>query len=166
MAKPSGDYIPLSGFVLLMRQSSMPTLRETLQPRRDIERRAVGRTTINRDASLFFMGQESVHVVGRACRSLRESLRHRNARLYAPAAHEVRQPAQGLLTTAPIHRSGSGEPYGCDRPASAIRPVWLNFKLRRRSCGKFYRLWRSAGRASGHRAPLGVSPLTREWLNC
>jgi hypothetical protein len=46
----------------------MPTLRETLQPRRDIERRAVGRTTINRDASLFFMGQESVHVVGRACR--------------------------------------------------------------------------------------------------
>jgi hypothetical protein len=31
------------------------------QPRRDIERRSVGRTTISRDASLFFMGQESIH---------------------------------------------------------------------------------------------------------
>jgi hypothetical protein len=39
----------------------MPTLRETLQPRRDIERRAVGRTTINRDASLFFMDRENAH---------------------------------------------------------------------------------------------------------
>jgi hypothetical protein len=37
----------------------MPTLRETLQPRRDIERRAVGRTTINRAVLMFFNG--SVH---------------------------------------------------------------------------------------------------------
>jgi hypothetical protein len=34
----------------------MPTLRETLQPRRDSERRAAGRTTINRDVSMFFTG--------------------------------------------------------------------------------------------------------------
>ena len=38
-------------------------LRETLQPRRDSERRAVGRTTINRDVLMFFAGQEGV----RAC---------------------------------------------------------------------------------------------------
>jgi hypothetical protein len=37
----------------------MPTLRETLQQRRYIERRAVGRTTINRDVLMFFNG--SVH---------------------------------------------------------------------------------------------------------
>jgi hypothetical protein len=34
----------------------MPTLREISQPRRDIERRAVGRTTINRDVLMFFNG--------------------------------------------------------------------------------------------------------------
>ena len=34
----------------------MPTLREISQPRRDIERRAVGRTTIDRDALVFFNG--------------------------------------------------------------------------------------------------------------
>jgi hypothetical protein len=34
----------------------MPTLRETLQPRRHSERRAVGRTTINRDVLMFFNG--------------------------------------------------------------------------------------------------------------
>jgi hypothetical protein len=39
----------------------MPTLRETLQPRRDIERRAVGRTMIDRDVLMFFMGQDRVH---------------------------------------------------------------------------------------------------------
>ena len=39
----------------------MPTLREMLQPRRDIERRAVGRTTINRDVLMFFTGQDRVH---------------------------------------------------------------------------------------------------------
>jgi hypothetical protein len=39
----------------------MPTLQEILQPRRDIERRAVGRTTINRDALMFFTGQEPDH---------------------------------------------------------------------------------------------------------
>jgi hypothetical protein len=39
----------------------MPTLRETLQPRRDIERRAVGRTTINRDVLIFFTGQDRAH---------------------------------------------------------------------------------------------------------
>jgi len=32
----------------------MPTVRETLRQRRDIERRAVGRTTINRDVLMFF----------------------------------------------------------------------------------------------------------------
>jgi hypothetical protein len=39
----------------------MPTLRELPQPRRDIERRAVGRTTINRDVLMFFTGQDRVH---------------------------------------------------------------------------------------------------------
>jgi hypothetical protein len=39
----------------------MPTLREMLQPRREIERRAVGRTTINRDVLMFFTGQDRVH---------------------------------------------------------------------------------------------------------
>jgi hypothetical protein len=34
----------------------MPTLREISQPRRDIERRAVGRTTINRGVLMFFNG--------------------------------------------------------------------------------------------------------------
>jgi hypothetical protein len=34
----------------------MPTLRELSQPRRDIERRAGGRTTINRDVLMFFNG--------------------------------------------------------------------------------------------------------------
>ncbi len=41
----------------------MPTLREALESRRDIERRAVSRTTINRDVLMFFAGQEGV----RAC---------------------------------------------------------------------------------------------------
>jgi hypothetical protein len=41
----------------------MPTLREILQPRREIERRTVGRTTINRDVLMFFAGQDGV----RAC---------------------------------------------------------------------------------------------------
>jgi hypothetical protein len=39
----------------------MPMLREMLQPQRDIERRAVGRTTINRDVLMFFTGQDRVH---------------------------------------------------------------------------------------------------------
>ena len=39
----------------------MPTLEEISQPRRDIERRMVGRTTINRDVLAHFAGQESVH---------------------------------------------------------------------------------------------------------
>jgi hypothetical protein len=34
----------------------MPTLQEILQPRRDVERRAGGRTTINRDVLTFFNG--------------------------------------------------------------------------------------------------------------
>ncbi len=34
----------------------MPTLREILQPRREIERRSVRRTTINRDVLMFFSG--------------------------------------------------------------------------------------------------------------
>jgi hypothetical protein len=39
----------------------MSTLEATPQPRRDFERRAVGRTTINRDALMFFNGQDRVH---------------------------------------------------------------------------------------------------------
>jgi hypothetical protein len=39
----------------------MPMLREMLQSRRDVERRAVGRTTINRDVLMFFTGQDRVH---------------------------------------------------------------------------------------------------------
>jgi hypothetical protein len=39
----------------------MPTLRKMLQPRDDIDRRAAGRTTINRDVSMFFTGQDRVH---------------------------------------------------------------------------------------------------------
>jgi hypothetical protein len=39
----------------------MPMLQETFQPRRDVERRAVGRTTINRDVLMFFPGQDRVH---------------------------------------------------------------------------------------------------------
>jgi hypothetical protein len=34
----------------------MQTLREISEPRRDIERRAVARTTINRDVLMFFNG--------------------------------------------------------------------------------------------------------------
>jgi len=39
----------------------MSKLDETPQLRRDIERRAVGRTTINRDVLMHFPGQEGVH---------------------------------------------------------------------------------------------------------
>jgi hypothetical protein len=39
----------------------MPTLREIFQPLRVLERRAVGRTTINRDVLMFFDGQDRVH---------------------------------------------------------------------------------------------------------
>jgi hypothetical protein len=39
----------------------MPTLQEILRPQRDVERRAVARTTINRDVLLFFTGQDRVH---------------------------------------------------------------------------------------------------------
>jgi hypothetical protein len=60
VAKPPGDYTPLGGFVFLMRWSSMPMLREMLQPRGDIDRRAVGRTTINRDVLMFFNGLDRV----------------------------------------------------------------------------------------------------------
>jgi hypothetical protein len=38
----------------------MPTLQEILHPYAP-ERRAVGRTTINRDALMYFSGQEIVH---------------------------------------------------------------------------------------------------------
>jgi hypothetical protein len=38
----------------------MQTLREISEPRRDIERRAVTRTTINRDVLMFFNG--NIHV--------------------------------------------------------------------------------------------------------
>ena len=39
----------------------MPTFQEILQPRHDIERRAIGRTMINRDVLMFFAGQEPEH---------------------------------------------------------------------------------------------------------
>ena len=69
MASPPGYYsevvghlYPLGGFASLVRKpNSMPTLQEILQPRRDIERRAVGRTTINRHVLIYFLGQDSVH---------------------------------------------------------------------------------------------------------
>jgi hypothetical protein len=38
----------------------MPTLQEILQPRSDVERRAVGRATINRDVLMFF-SQDPFH---------------------------------------------------------------------------------------------------------
>ena len=34
---------------------------DVFPPQRDVGRRAVGRTTINRDVSVFFMGQDRVH---------------------------------------------------------------------------------------------------------
>jgi hypothetical protein len=49
----------------------MPTLQEILQPRRDFERRTVGRTTINRGVLMHFAGQEGV----RAC-SVRNVTNH------------------------------------------------------------------------------------------
>jgi hypothetical protein len=61
MAKPSRDHTPPGGFVFLMRLSSMPTLREILRPRRDFERRAVDRTTINRGVLMLFTGPEGVY---------------------------------------------------------------------------------------------------------
>lgn len=49
-----------------MRQpGSMPTLEEIIQPQCNIERRMVGRTTINRDVLAHFAGQEGIHL-GRA----------------------------------------------------------------------------------------------------
>jgi hypothetical protein len=59
----------------------MPTLREMLPPRRDIERRAVGRTTINRDVSMFFTGKRQRMLYSRChepwCRSQIEWPEHR-----------------------------------------------------------------------------------------
>jgi hypothetical protein len=39
----------------------MPMLQELLQARPDVERRAVGRTTINRGVLMYFSGQDGVH---------------------------------------------------------------------------------------------------------
>jgi len=36
-------------------------VQEIFQPQCNVERRAVGRTTINRDALMFFAGQDRVH---------------------------------------------------------------------------------------------------------
>jgi hypothetical protein len=49
----------------------MPMLQEIPQPRRDFERRAVGRTTINRGVLMHFAGREGVH----AC-SVRDVTNH------------------------------------------------------------------------------------------
>jgi hypothetical protein len=38
-----------------------PMPEEVFNPPRDVERRAMGRTTINRDVSMFFMGQDRIH---------------------------------------------------------------------------------------------------------
>jgi hypothetical protein len=48
-----------AGFVFIGQQS-MPTLREILQPY-PVERRSLGRTTINRGALMFFAGQVGVN---------------------------------------------------------------------------------------------------------
>jgi hypothetical protein len=62
MAKPSVDHIPAGGGVLKPTwQRQMPTPQEKTHPGRDAERRAVGRTTINRDALMYFAGRELVH---------------------------------------------------------------------------------------------------------
>jgi hypothetical protein len=54
--------IPLGGFVSPVAQARhMPMLQEVLQWRRDIERRAHRRSTINRDVLMFFTGQDRVH---------------------------------------------------------------------------------------------------------
>jgi hypothetical protein len=42
----------------------MPTLQEILQPQPDADRRVVGRTKIDRDVQMYFLGQDGVH----ACR--------------------------------------------------------------------------------------------------
>jgi hypothetical protein len=39
----------------------MPMLQDMNQPRRDVERRAVSRTTINREVLMFFTGDDRVH---------------------------------------------------------------------------------------------------------
>jgi hypothetical protein len=39
----------------------MPMLQERLQPHLDVERRAVGRTSIDRDVLMYFSGQDGVH---------------------------------------------------------------------------------------------------------
>jgi hypothetical protein len=39
----------------------MPMLQKLLQARSDVERRAVGRTTINRGVLMYFSGQDGVH---------------------------------------------------------------------------------------------------------
>jgi hypothetical protein len=38
----------------------MPTVQEILRPQYDVERRSVGRTSINRDVLMFFTGQDRV----------------------------------------------------------------------------------------------------------
>ena len=59
MAKPSVDHIPNGGFVLLQLK---PFIMST--PNEDdanSERRAKGRTTINRSAQIYFTGDDRVH---------------------------------------------------------------------------------------------------------
>src|ERR1700733_10786309 len=59
MAKPPGDHIPLVGFVLTCGSTPMANKRPDYDA--VFERRAKGRTTINRDALLFFEGRNEVH---------------------------------------------------------------------------------------------------------
>jgi hypothetical protein len=63
MAQPSGDHIPLGGFVSLNSPVIMSTTPGSTFSEEDdlFERRSKGRTAINRDALMFFAGHADVH---------------------------------------------------------------------------------------------------------
>jgi hypothetical protein len=82
----------------------MTTLREILQtPPREIERRAVGRTTINRGVLMFFAGQEGV----RAC-----------------CVRNVTNHGAGLLNGLTIVPSGFGISFDNFRTMRRCRLIW------------------------------------------
>jgi hypothetical protein len=60
MAKPSVDHIPLRGFVFIG-QKSMSTLHGMVLQSPTDERRAVGRTMINRDVRMHYAGCDGIH---------------------------------------------------------------------------------------------------------
>jgi hypothetical protein len=53
----------------------MPTRQEILQPQPDADRHVVGRTRIDRDVQMYFLGQDGVH----ACRVRRDKSRRRTS---------------------------------------------------------------------------------------